>query len=129
MSFLSVSLTASSAPGCGDCEEPSCDDSLTVLFERKSEWEAGTYEIDLDLDGRNVHCTFESNRVEECDDEETIASIEGVSHTGSPDNVELTIRFDGAFLGSATLEPKYEKQGDRRCGPRCDNAHSTIELP
>jgi len=127
--LLSATLAASSLPACGDCEEPSCDDSLTVLFERESEWEMGTYEIDLELDGRNVHCTFDSKRAEYCDDDETLASIEFVSHEGSPKNVEVTISFDGRVLGSATLEPKYEKQGNRLCGPRCDQAHSTMELP
>lgn len=133
---LAVSLSiVSAAPSC-DCDD-TCGDTVTIRFDTSSEWEKGTYVVDLKIDGEAVSCTFEIPSrgfpTDHCDEgSKTSITDEGVFHRGSPDEVSLTISFEGTALASATLQPHYRgpKDWDRAaCGAPCDIASEMISVP
>jgi hypothetical protein len=123
------------APSC-ECDD-SCSDVLGILFEKSSDWEDGTYQLDLELDGEVVECVFmvpsKGWPIDHCDDDDrTAASQGGVSHRGTPSKVVFSIFFENATLASTTFEPKYEatKGWDRAaCGSPCDEGAETVAIP
>jgi len=126
-SLAAISLLVAPS-GCDDCEGEFCDDYLSIVFEREAPWH-GTYEVDLDLDGDPVHCSFHVPIAWDaapiaCDDGGTAVGPFGVRHGSTPARVEVTVSFDGQVITTAVVEPHYETPADwkRRCGPRCKQA-------
>ena len=42
------------ATGCPECEDD-CSDVFSILFRKATVWPAGTYDVDVELDGDSVH--------------------------------------------------------------------------
>lgn len=133
-------------PGCVECEESGCADTLTVRFERTTPWENGAYHLDLDIDGQLVRCVLNvpygpEGRVDTCDDEDTRmysdpfadnVGVAGFSHDfGTPARVELTLSLDGDVLLASVVEPEYRKDehADAACGPACKLAFAELFVP
>lgn len=124
-----------SAVSC-DCDD-TCSDMLGVLFEKNSDWADGTYDLDLELDGDAVRCTFRVPSrgwpIDHCDDDDrTTATQGGLSHDGTPSSVALTLSLQQTVLVSTTFAPEYEapRDWDRvACGAPCDIGSETVQVP
>ena len=70
------------------------------MFEREEPWH-GTYDVDLDLGGKAVHCSFHvpvamDSAAITCDDERTVVGTFGVRHHGStPTPVSVEVSIEG----------------------------------
>lgn len=127
----------------GVCGEIGCADGFRVDFEHDGEWQAGTYRVEVDLDGETTICEatlpLDCDAPSPCGDEAPVLlelegcaldpgeqSLGGVAMAEgpTPETVAVRVFLDDTSVGEASFEPDFVQTfpNGGSCPPICDEA-------
>lgn len=158
VSFALLALASASACACAGtstgpqaCTEIGCGSAFSVAFQHAGAWKAGSYTVDVTLDGVKSTCAatlpLSCSAPAPCPTGSKIIlglsgcaldpsqhSLSGVDFEqgAAPSSVEIAVSLDGALLAKDTFTPTYTKSrpNGEGCDPECNSAPSaSLTLP
>ena len=127
--------------GCFDhdphgCERVGCADGVdVVLTQSRPDFPAGSYVVEWILDGRSSACTFEVLPTEPgtCDasfDLDADPATVTVFVRWMPADVEVRVLRDGAEVGGASFQPRYETEhmDVGGCAVECARSEAIVQV-
>ncbi len=135
------------------CTLMGCSDRLTIELQRAGTWAAGSYRVDLVVDGVNVACEARITD-DPCDEEATsctagapvrlttarpfgcatpptMNTVPGIYIDKAAAEVKLSVKHEGAELVSESITPRYDTLTPNGpvCGPICRQARVPVAVP